>query len=150
MRLQIWVCVCVCVCVLCRFAHHFALLKQGFANSVVGLELAERGFGWWNFSGVAPAQKRVWEVQKTLRRPLHLGSKRPFAPSANHFWRLSLFRQFSRSAASPASPPQELARSTLLGHTLVHNFAVYVGSPKDPPVLKIPRRVSSGLNSLRQ
>ena len=34
---------------------------------------------------VAPVQNRVWVVQKTLGRPLPLGSKTPFAPSPNHF-----------------------------------------------------------------
>ena len=55
-------------------------------------------------NGVAPVQKRVWVVQKTLGRPLLPGgpkeSKRPFAPSPNRFWRLSLFGQFPRSTAS--------------------------------------------------
>ena len=40
-------------------------------------------------NGVAPVQKRVWVMQKTLGRPLLPGPKRsperPFAPSPNHF-----------------------------------------------------------------
>ena len=35
---------------------------------------------------IAPVQKRVWVVQKTLRRPLLPGSKIPVAPSPDHFW----------------------------------------------------------------
>ena len=41
-----------------------------------------------------------WVVQKTFRRPLLAGSKRPFAPSPNHFWEFSLSGQFPRPAAS--------------------------------------------------
>ena len=55
-------------------------------------------------NGVAPVQERVWVVQRTLGRPLLPGpkkkSKRPLAPSPNHFWRLSLFGRFPRSTAS--------------------------------------------------
>ena len=52
-------------------------------------------------NGVAPVQKRVWVVQKTLGRPLlPEESKRPFAPSPNHFWRLFLFGESPRSTAS--------------------------------------------------
>ena len=58
-------------------------------------------------NGVAPAEKRVWVVQKTLGRPLRSldpkESKRPCAPSPNHFWRLSLCVQFPRSTASQIS-----------------------------------------------
>ena len=48
----------------------------------------------------APVQKQFWVVQKTFRRPLLPGSKRPFAPSPKHFWELSLFGQFPRPVAS--------------------------------------------------
>ena len=50
-------------------------------------------------NGVAPVQTRFLVVQKTLGRPLLPGSKRPFAPSPNHFWRFSLNWQFPRSVA---------------------------------------------------
>ena len=42
-------------------------------------------------------------MQKTLGRLSHAGSKRPVAPSPNHFWRFSLFGQFPRSVASQRS-----------------------------------------------
>ena len=45
-------------------------------------------------------QKQFWVVQKTFRRPLLPGSKRPFAPSPKRFWEFSLCIQFPRPAAS--------------------------------------------------
>ena len=49
----------------------------------------------------APVAKAVVGlVQKTFRRPLLPGSKRPFAPSPKHFWEFPLFGQFPRPAAS--------------------------------------------------
>ena len=54
----------------------------------------------------APVQKQFWVVQKTFRRPLLPGSKRPFAPSPKHFWEFSLFGQFPR----PAGPYLALSR----------------------------------------
>ena len=52
-------------------------------------------------TGVAPVQKRFWVVQKTLGRPLLPGSKRPCAPSPNHFGRFSLFGPRSAASADP-------------------------------------------------
>ena len=43
---------------------------------------------------------KFWVVQKTFRRPLLPGSKRPFAPSPKHFLEFSLFGRFPRPAAS--------------------------------------------------
>ena len=49
---------------------------------------------------VAPVQNRVWVVQKTLGRPLLLGSKTPFAPSPNHFGHFGVSGPCSRHLGS--------------------------------------------------
>ena len=68
----------------------------------------------------ALVQKQLWVVQKTFRRPLLPGSKRPIAPSPKHFWEFSLFGQFPRPTASQ-NLPQKL--SCLLSRKLVCIFS---------------------------
>ena len=55
-----------------------------------GLHRCKRGFGWCKRL-LGDLYSLVW-AQKS--------QKRPFPPSPNHFWRLSLFGQFPRSTAS--------------------------------------------------
>ena len=49
---------------------------------------------------VAPVQNRVLVVQKTLGRPLLLGSKTPFAPSPDHFWTFEVSSPSNRHLGS--------------------------------------------------
>ena len=64
-----------------------------------GAKVSEKSFAPPK-TAFAPVQNGVWVVQKTFRRPLLPGSKRPFAPSPKHFWEFSLFGQFPRPVAS--------------------------------------------------
>ena len=47
-----------------------------------------------------PFLHRCNPISHQCKRPLARGVQRRFAPSPNHFWKLSLFGQFPRSAAS--------------------------------------------------
>ena len=60
---------------------------------------------------VAPVQNRIWVVQKTLGRPLPLGSKTPFAPSPNHLGTFEVSDPCSRH-----SGPQSQVISESQGH----------------------------------
>ena len=68
---------------------------------------------------VAPVQNGVWVVQKTLGRPLLLGSKTPFAPSPNHFGH---FRGFGplEQALGVASQDNTLRHFTTFYDSLRH------------------------------
>ena len=66
----------------------------------MGMHRCKRGFGW---------------CKRLLGGLCSLGpkeSKRPFAPSPNHFWRLSLCGQFPRSTASQGKTVQISRKSS--------------------------------------